>query len=310
MNDQDFFAPPPEGAVTTSGDDLLFVDYSAMKTPEAYVRQATPELMRQNIEAAKLGFHFYSKDEKRRISIHPMSFVILEVYSAITGGVQLGNGDWIQYWSNRVKDTRIQPFSVWSSGGKSPILSGIYNQIKDGLPSGAKFHIHLVAYCIPLERVVEIKLTAGVSRGIQRAIAAAEAAAGRTRKPEKVSLFGLADNDHLWGFRFTDFTREDRDGKPHSGKGDLYFAPAFSCGVVQPTGSTTELHALCANLQNQVRARHAERTARFAAGKPTAEAEQPPATAAAPSGESPVESPGQINTNVRANHDTPDDLPF
>ena len=310
QTEQDFFAPPPEGAVATAAVEFLRVDYSALKTPESYARQATPEVQEQNIAAQKLGFHYYDKDATTRRSIHPLSFVILEVYSAISGSVQLPGGDWIQYWSNRVKDTRVEPFSIWD-GGKKPILSGIYSQIKEGMPSGAKFHIHLIAYCMQLDRLVEIKLTAGVSRSIQRAIAAAEQAAGRNRKWEKVSLFGLADNDHLWGFKFTGFLQEDKDGNPYKNKGDLYFAPSFACGVVQPVGQMAELHAKCVDLQSQVRAQYAANAARFA--KP---AETAAATESAPAVSKPVDHfppvEGPINTNVQPNHDAKpeDDLPF
>lgn len=274
---EDFFSPPPEGAVQTSNTQFLSVNYSASRTPENFANSASVEVLYNALQKGKLGFHFYDKEAGQNKPISPFTFVVLEVYSAISGFEERANGDKISYWSNRVRDTRTEPFAVFD-GGKKPFITGVYSEIKPQLPDAAKWGMFLACYCVELETTVEVKVTAGVQRAMQKAIAAAEQAVGRRAKWDSVRLFNIASNDHLWIFRhtpfadgqfFTDaFERETKDGSPYMGKGDLYFSPILKGGVLQPIGNALQLHTICADLQNQIRREYDDRKQRF--GKPDA----------------------------------------
>lgn len=249
MND-DFFGAPPEGAITSPSPDFLKVDYKAFKTPEAYASAATTAIIEQSRQSCKVGFSYYDKELQRNIPIDNFAFAVLEIYSGVSGFVKDGNTQY-NYWSPLVKDTRKEPIRLFE--GEHLVVEGIYQEIKKELPKGAKFHVNVIAYCLPLDRIIRIELTQGVSRAMQRAIAAAESAIGRSKKADDISLFGICDNDHIWGFRFTDFLRETKEGDQYNGVGELYFNPAFKCGVIQPLDKTKELHDKCCDLQKTVR---------------------------------------------------------
>lgn len=246
----DFFGAPPEGAITSTNIEFLKVAYKSLKTPEPYASAATTQVIEQNRQLCKVGFSYYDKETKLNVAIDNFAFAVLEVYSGVSGFVKDGDTQY-NYWSPLVKDTRSEPIRLYE--GERLIVEGIYRDIKEKLPNGAKFHVNVIAYCLPLDRIIRIELTQSVSRAMQRAIAEAESAIGRKKKADDISLFGICDNDHIWGFRFTEFIRETKEGKQYEGKGELFFNPEFKCGVIQPLDKTKELHAKCVDLQKTVR---------------------------------------------------------
>lgn len=274
MENKNPFDVPPEGAIPAQAIEFLRVEYAALKTPEAYANQANSAVLSENEAKGKLGFSYWDKEAAARVAINPFTFVVLEVYSIISGSVQEANGDWTQFYSNRIKDSRTEEFLVWN-GGRDPIAKGIYSNIKNSLPKGAGFHVNLIAWCVELGRLIEIKTTAGVSRQIQRAISEAEARAGRKRNPERISLFGLADTELFWGFQFKAYLKQDKDGNEYNGKGELYFAPEFYAGTIQANSGTqyAALYAICKEQRDAIRAAYEDRKKRFA-NKPDQEVKQ------------------------------------
>jgi hypothetical protein len=257
----------------------LYVEYKAGKTPAAYVSYNTPEQLEQHRLQGKVGFSYYDHEKQSTFVVNaPLTFAVLESYAAITGY----DGNY-NYNSNRVKDSRSEPFRVYMRGAKSPSFVGLYQQIKDSLPEGVGFHIHLVCYCIELERTIEIKLTKLLQAGIERAMS--ESAAKVGRRLQKVNFFSIADNDVINGFQWNGkFIPLDKDGNDLSANKDAYYTPAMHHGVISPTGKNVELHAVCVQWQKQVRDQH-ERLKRSAqqpapeTQQPTAPAQQPPSNA-------------------------------
>lgn len=248
MNSQ--FEAPPEGALQTNADRALAVKYKANKTPESYAHLAVPDKFPTFVENLALGFQYYDKETSKRIALPNFTFIVLEIYAGISG---YNDETKTQYWSNRVLDTRTDELIVSSSSG--PVARGIYQAIKESLPAGASYTKFVKAYCLTLDRVVEIELTASAERGMQKAIAAAEMAAGRKAKWENVFLLNLARNDHFWGFNLTGYARETKQGAEYAGKGELYLSPVFMSGIVNPTKSP-DLHAKCVELQAAERQAH------------------------------------------------------
>ena len=275
MNDN-FFDDPNDGSFQTSRLEFLRLDYSALKTPESFAAAAAnPETIAASVEGCKLGFHYYDKAEGVRKSVQNIQFVVLESYSVISGMTGPDN-DKVNWWSNRVKDSRTEQFKVFAAGNKSPQFSGKYSEIKGSLPAGVGFHIHLICYSITQGELVEMKLTSGLSRAIKNAMAEAGRRVGKNMKADSISLFAIADTD-MWGFAFKDFARETKEGEPYTGRGELYHVPIFAAGIVTPARSA-ELYNKCRDLQTQIRAQYAADKQRYSA--PQAEADPAPTTAA------------------------------
>lgn len=270
------FDVPPEGALqTTSPERALKIEYRAMKTPQAFADKATPQAFADYLKNGSLGFQYYDKEVKQRVILPEFTFVLLETYAGIEG---YNDVDGTTYWSNRAKDTRKESLTVFASNHQGPICGGLYQQIKADLPPAAKYTKYARAYCAQLDKVVEIKLTASVERGMQKGIEAAEHKAGRTKsKWENVFVLGLPDNDHLWGFHLTGYNRETKEGQDYAGKGELYIAPVFHAGVLNPT-KQPELWNKCREYQESERAAHEQYRARYA-DQPTPAATHTPQAA-------------------------------
>lgn len=290
--DNNVFDAPPEGAVPHALERALPVQYKSNKTPENYAHLAQGDALAQYVENCALGFHYYDKEVGKRIPLANFTFVVLEVYAGISGYLQDTK---TSYWSNRVKDTRTDPLIVYSSAQNGQIAKGLYRDIKESLPAGASYTKFVRAYCLQLERVIEIELTAASERGMQKAIAAAEEKAGRKMKWEKVFILSLAANDHLWGFNLTGYNRETKDGAdyPNPAKGELYLSPIFNAGIVNPVKSP-ELHNICVAAQDAERQAHEAYKAKHANAAQPATQQAPEITAPMPE-----EEPAEI-----------DDLPF
>lgn len=241
------YSPPPADALGNSASrDWLAIDYRSLKTPEAYVSAATTEQLKSAMSEGKLGFTYYDKEAQKAVSVPKFHFVLLEVFSKIDwSNMQSGNARESIY-SNLVKDTRTEPLTVFRNGSKAPFVKGIYSQIKDHLPQGA-FSMRFVAYCLQIDRIVEIRMSAAMTRGIQKCIAEAT-----KKKWKDIRLFGLTDNDHLWYFEGQKFSRVTKEGDEYAGRGDMYFEPSFAGGVLNPTAAA-DLHARCCQMQREVR---------------------------------------------------------
>ena len=284
-----YFDAPPEGALQTAHERALSVDYKANKTPEAYAHLAQGDALKEFVKNGALGFSYFDKENNKRIPLPEMTFVILEVYAGVSG---YDGDNRISYWSNRAKDTRKEPLTVFASNHNGPICSGLYQSFKEQLPKSANYAKFVKAYCVQLDRVIELKLTASSERGMQKAIAAAEASTGRMSNWEKVFILSLPDNDHLWGFHLTGYSRETKEGEDYAGRGELYISPVFHAGTVNPV-KQPDLHAKCVQLQNAERASHEAYKAKYA------HADAPVATTSEPAYSYTTEP---VNTNVRANH--------
>lgn len=274
MHNDNFFDDAPAQAFSDR-IDLLRIDYAANKTPENYARMAEGQILEDAKASGKLGFSYWQRSEYegesgQKITLPNFTFYLLEVYSALSG--MSGEGaNRINYYSNKVKDSRAEPFVLFD-GGKEPIRKGIYSEIKGALPQGVGFHLHFIGYCPDIDRVIDLKITAAVQRGIANALVESAKRSGKNKTAKQISLFGLADNDLIWGFRQTGFVKETKDGSPYAGKGELYFSPSFVCGIVDPSKPERfEIHRKCCELQSQVRANYEERKSKYAGAKVVAE---------------------------------------
>lgn len=303
------FDAPPEGALHTQTERALSVEYKANKTPENYAHLAQGAALSDYVKNGALGFSYFDKEGNKRVPLSELTFIILEAYAGVAG---YDSENRVSYWSNRAKDTRKETLSVFASNHNGPLCSGFYQQIKDQLPAAANYTKFVKAYCVQLDRVIELKLTASAERGLQKAVAAAEMTAGRKRKWESVFVLSLPDNNHLWGFHLTGYNRETKQGEDYAGKGELYLAPVFHAGILNPT-KQAEIWNKCRELQDAERAAHESYRAKYAQAEqveathtPQAEYRTAPADADFPSAEPPTD------TNVTANHGPEDflDLPF
>ncbi len=265
---EDYLTTPPQDAVQTSiKTNYIDIDYSALKTPLQFVRSVNEDFIADAILNCKLGFHYYEKLSQKRLPLKPFTFFVLEVYSGLTGAAQdKTKGEWSNFWSNRVKDTRTQPYTLYVNGQKTE-FSGLWNDIYDRVTAqfgkAVKNVRVIIAYCKELDAVIEIPLTAFAERGVKKSIADSQNAHGKKLKWENVKLYGLADNDHIWGFSLKNFEQVNEKGEPYDGKGDLYFSPVFHCGILQPTGNGIELHQKCVEHQAFEREVYAKRGENF-----------------------------------------------
>lgn len=249
---EDFLTAPPEGALDTAELEYLpQVNYKSGKTPEQYVKHAT-ESLNDDVLAGRVGFYIYDREKKEQKTILNPAFVVLSVYAGIDGF----DGD-TRYWSNRVKDTRYDELRVFSSasftwnGDKKTyktIAEGRYETLKGKLPQGAKFTIFLVVMLVQTDEVVEIKTTAAVTRGLENAL--------KATGQKRTFLLGLSDNDHIWGFRQTGFAPITKEGEPYAGKGEMFWAPVFQAGIIDPSKSLA-LHTKACQAQDAEHRRHA-----------------------------------------------------
>lgn len=255
------FDAPPEGALVTNHERPLSVEYKSGKIPHDFAKSITPEWIADKAAAAEIGFYYYNSEAKQNVPISDLTFIVLEVYSGASGW---DNENKTAYWSNRVRDTRSEDLRIMGSGSKSPLAVGRWTAIKASLPDAVKYSKFVIAYCLQMDKVMEIKLSAAAERGLQKAVAAAEMSVGRSTDWHKVFTLALAQSDHFWGFHLKGYFRSDKEGNEHAGKTDLYLEPTFYAGVLSPVNQA-ELHEKCCRLQQQERDRHEEYRKRYAA---------------------------------------------
>ena len=254
---QNPFSAPPEGAVQIDPQRALSVGYRSLKTPHTFASQITAETILRAEQEGRLGFSYYDKEAKSPVNLNPFTFVVLEVYAGVSGYDADAK---INYWSSRAKDTRTEPLTVFSSAAQGAIAKGLYQDIKTGLPSEAKYTKFVKAYCTDMDTMVEIALNASAERGMQKAVAEA------IRKPdkwEKVFILSIAQNDLLWGFALKGYRQETKEGLPYAGKGELYFSPDFYAGTVE-VAKSPDLYAKLRELQQEERDMHDRYQAKYA----------------------------------------------
>lgn len=293
--EHDFLSAPPEGAIPTAQDRAPSIKYKNTKgIGEDFADTVTPEWIKEKFGEGRYGFSMYDREEKKNTPFAQFDFIVLEVYAGVSGY----DGESVSFWSSRAKDTRTEPLTVYASNHEGPIAKGLYKQIKDALPKGAKYTKFVKAYCLQLKQTVEITLSAMVESAMQKAVAATENSEKKRQDWGRVFILSLAQNDHLWGFHLTGHTTTNIKGEAYDGNGDLFFAPVFKAGIVDPV-KNPELHETCVSAQNTERALHEAYKAKYAA-EATAEP--------APGPTAPTEQPERIQTNIRANHD--DEFPL
>lgn len=280
------FATPDAGNLP-SGERTYYVEveYSAMKTPENFVKDVNEAKVADSRANFKLGFHYYDKSEtvKARVAIQKFSFVVLEVLSSVGGYREVQSGQQgIKFISNQVRNSKEEPFAVFQAGIKRPVATGYYQGKKDDndfaklvkypdteanrilnaqagnfvkIPDGAGFNQHFICWWIEGQMIVDLKLSTMVSREIKNAITEAENKAGRKVKPERVKTYALAQGTAFWGFAVTSFKRVTKDGTPYDKKGEMFLVPSFACGVVknEGQGANPDLYATCLEHQTRIR---------------------------------------------------------
>lgn len=272
------------------------VDYSAMKTPELYVSSVTKESCIEARSKFKLGFHFYdsksNEESGSRVAIDKFSFIVLETYSAISGYAEKEAGQpGDSYFSNNVKNSTTEPFTLFKKGQKKPIMSGYYMGKKSEsdsvklcakpntdanlafnaksqnhaiVPKAVSFHQHYLVYWIEGSRILELKLTTMLSREIKNAISQAFARTNQKKSPESVNLFTLADKS-LWMFKVSNFKKVAKDGSDYNNKGEMFLVPSFECGVLPgstenaPNSFYDEMRSIQAEVREQYEAEKVRR---------------------------------------------------
>lgn len=259
------FGAPEAGDLPVDRKYYPVVEYGTMKTPQLSAKHITKEMINEALATCKLGFSFWDKDAGQRIHVGDgFTFVVLDVFSQISGQKEIGPKTYERYYSNKVKDSRSEPFAIFRQGEKRPIEKGLYQELKGDekkgiasrIPKGCSFHLVFVIYWIEQNRVLNLKGSVLVSQQMKRAIAQAEASVGRAKKESEVSLFALADSPTaFWGFKFQTYTRVNKEGQEYKDSGDVYFVPVFYTGTVKPDGANAnpDLFAICKAHQDAIR---------------------------------------------------------
>jgi len=274
----DYFGTPMTAdSVDIQSEYPLQINYKALKTDSTFTSMVDENFIKSAQANGKLGFVYYDKDEKRNFPLETLTIAIVEVYSGIEGNDKNGD-DFVRIYSNRVKNTQQEPLVVYRSDRKEPVGKGIYAEIKPMIHPG-KFKIFLQAYCLELDRHIEIGLGGYLQQGIQESIAKSLTANGHRTMPRSVNCFSLADGDTIRGLRFTGkFNKVDEKGKPYEGVGAMFMVPEFEAGLIQPVGPQAELHRKAVNLQTQIRGAYEAKKAKYADKNPVPPAQPAPNT--------------------------------
>jgi len=342
------FANPTAADMPTSGQEFLpVVEYAAMKTPALAAKGVDAAYVSEARRLFKAGFNFWDKTANEgsgaRVNIEAFTFVVLETYSALSGYVENGSGQTgLSYYTNHVKDSSTEPFSLWVKGQKRPVATGYYRGKKSEhdtvklcklpntdenlafnsrpenhfvVPTGVSFHQHFVVWWQQAERELDLKLSTMISREIKGAISEAYTRAGQKVSPDRVNLFKLAEKS-LWMFVCKGFKKCTKDGAAWSGTGEMFLLPIFECGVLpEMIGDVTNhMYTHCRALQSGIRASYEAAKAKRAT---YAQAEtQNDAQAAPPPQQQesranfPTNEPQAFPTTAQEAPQIGDDLPF
>lgn len=228
---ENFFEKPEQGDAPVGESRQapwsIEVGYKSGKIPEAFADSATPEKV-------KAGFSYYDKSDKKTVPIGTLDAIIVQIAFGASGTVQDGD-KYVNYTSNLVLDTRSQVLEVFTfvkSGDawkKYVVATGFYADIKSGLPKGVGFSKHLICLIPQTNELICINLSAQLEAALKDAIAESLA-----MSVQKISIFDIAKRaDKFWAFSFDGkFNRRTKDGFAWNGKGEMYYAPSLSAGVV------------------------------------------------------------------------------
>ncbi len=79
-------------------------------------------------DGAAGAVRYYDKEAQTNVQVKlPVRFLVLDRVSQVTGGIDQGGG-YIGFWSNTVRNTKVQPFTVRSKQGV--VTQGLYEHIK------------------------------------------------------------------------------------------------------------------------------------------------------------------------------------
>lgn len=94
-----------------------------------------------------------------------------------------------------------------------------------------------------------------ISQKMEAAMIKAIAAVSNS-KPEKINLLSLDDiSSEIWGLDFTgELEKVNTESKPYDGKGDMFFAPVFTAGVIRAGGKYNDLFSTVSQLQDTMSA--------------------------------------------------------
>lgn len=212
-------APPPVQKLSYPWSQKI--DYKSGKVAQAFALKAMPE-------DVKAGFSYYDRDAKTTVPMPAFRAIVVASLSGVSGTTKMGD-QYVNYWSNLVKDTRTDVLEVKMQGADKPQYTGIYKDIKPEFPQGVSYTQVLICYVPETQLFMSINLTVGLQEHLKRCIAVAT---GTT--PKKVNLFGLCDlTSQYWGFKFTGgFSKVDKEGNPYTNTGEMYFMPDCEVFVI------------------------------------------------------------------------------
>lgn len=237
----DFFQDPTQADAPKQTSTIPWqfkVDYKSGKTPEGFAKKAIPE----DVNA---GFSYYDKEQKQKFQLGKFTATIVAMTSGISGTVPDGDR-YRNYWSNLVFDSRDQIIEVSTHNGDGfeKVAHGIYNDIKATLPNGVGYCKVAICWIHETAQFVSIQLSSSLEQAIKEAIS--EKTKQRTSAINLFNLFELSNR--FWAFRFSgEFSKRQKDGAIWSEKGDMFFYPTLSAGIV-----TTESFDFLPELRKQV----------------------------------------------------------
>ncbi len=342
------FSNPTAADMPTSGQEFLpVVEYAAMKTPALAAKGVDAAYVSEARRLFKAGFNFWDKTANEgngaRVNIEAFTFVVLETYSALSGYVENGSGQTgLSYYTNHVKDSSTEPFSLWVKGQKRPVATGYYRGKKSEhdtvklcklpntdenlafnsrpenhfvVPTGVSFHQHFVVWWQQAERELDLKLSTMISREIKGAISEAYTRAGQKVSSERVNLFKLAEKS-LWMFVTKGFKKCTKDGAAWNGAGEMFLLPIFECGVIpENIGDVkNEMYTYCRSLQSGIRTSYeAAKAKRATFVQPETQNDAqaaPPPPQQQQQANFPTNEPKSFPTTAQAAPQMGDDLPF
>ena len=250
------------------------LNYKSGKAPANFAAGATAE-------AAEAGFSYYDKDAGAKVRFNPSTFVVVDVLMG-AGGTYKDGDNFINYYSNIVRNTQTQPIRIWAQGISKPIATGIYNDIKASFPQGCKFQLYMVCVDPSTFNVYLLNVPVMLSDAIKRGI-------GSVTKtpPNKISMYSLCDlSTRFWVLQFDGtFAKVNEKGEAWT-KGECFFSPVLkSAFTLTSNGQYAEIFNKCKAVADASGAYVEASQARIwvADDTPAQEAATMPVKAAAPS---------------------------
>jgi hypothetical protein len=245
MQDNEF--ETPQAAPTGAASPISrAIEYKPGKVPESYVKMSSPEI-------AKAGFRYWDSEAETLRFIENPVFYILARCSRVAGAIPDANDRYRNFFSNLVFDTRTDIISLREQGMKAPLYSGLFKDVKEYIAKeglkGVGHQTVFVCYCPQLDQIVSIPIGSVLEKRVIQSISAAS-----NVKPERVSLYALNSlTTQIWALVMTgQYEGVEKDGNPYNGKGDMFYAPVMSAGVITSTGKRAEFFAELAAMQQSV----------------------------------------------------------